>query len=51
MIIHDSAKSPPPRLARAIAQSIRGRTQGHATRLISPSDLGGSLKPFVFLDL
>ena len=51
MIIHDSAKSPPPRLARAIAQGTRGRTQGHATRLISPSDLGEILKPFVFLDL
>jgi len=28
-----------------------GRRQGPITRLISPSDLGQSLKPFVFLDL
>jgi redox-sensitive bicupin YhaK (pirin superfamily) len=45
------AKSPPPRLARAIAQRTRGRTHGPMTRLMSPSDLGQILKPFVFLDL
>jgi redox-sensitive bicupin YhaK (pirin superfamily) len=37
--------------ARRIAQITRGRTQGPATRLMSPSDLGEILKPFVFLDL
>src|SRR3981189_1917445 len=45
------AKSPPPRLARAIAQRTRGRTHGPITRLMSPTDFGQILKPFVFLDL
>jgi redox-sensitive bicupin YhaK (pirin superfamily) len=45
------AKSIPPRLARAIAQRTRGRTHGPVTRLMSPSDFGEILKPFVFLDL
>ncbi len=45
------AKSPPSRLARAIVQRTRGRTHGPVTRLMSPSDLGEILKPFVFLDL
>jgi redox-sensitive bicupin YhaK (pirin superfamily) len=44
-------KSPPPSLARAIVQRTRGRTHGPVTRLMSPSDLGEILKPFVFLDL
>jgi redox-sensitive bicupin YhaK (pirin superfamily) len=46
-----SIKSPTPRLAREIVQRTRGRTHGATTRLISPSGLGGMLKPFVFLDL
>jgi len=46
-----STKSPPPRSARAIVQRTRGRAQGFATRLMSPSDFGEILKPFVFLDL
>ncbi len=46
-----TAESPPPRSARAIVQRTRGRTQGSATRLMSPSDFGEILKPFVFLDL
>ena len=45
------AKSPPPRLARAIVQRTRGRNHGPVTRLMSPSDFGEILKPFVFLDL
>src|SRR5512133_2875141 len=45
------SKSPPPRLARAIVQRTHGRTHGPATRLMSPSDLGEILNPFVFLDL
>src|ERR1700682_5374908 len=45
------SKSPPQRLARAIVQRTRGRTHGPVTRLMSPSDLGEMLKPFVFLDL
>src|SRR6267142_3652638 len=42
--------SPLPSPARAIMQRTRGRTQGSATRLMSPSDFGEILKPFVFLD-
>src|SRR5258708_30197812 len=45
------AKSPPPSQARAIVQRTRGRTHGPVTRLMSPSDFGEILKPFVFLDL
>ena len=37
--------------ARAIVHRTRGRTHGPITRLVSPSDLGGIIKPFVFLDL
>jgi redox-sensitive bicupin YhaK (pirin superfamily) len=48
----EPVKSPPPSKARAIVQrTTRGRTHGPATRLLSPSDLGEILKPFVFLDL
>src|SRR5260370_31604477 len=36
---------------RYIAQRTRGRTHGPMTRLMSPSDFGQILKPFVFLDL
>jgi redox-sensitive bicupin YhaK (pirin superfamily) len=43
-------ESPPPHIARAIVQRTRGRAQAFATRLMSPSDLGEILKPFVFLD-
>jgi redox-sensitive bicupin YhaK (pirin superfamily) len=43
-------KSPPPRLTRAIVRRTRGRTHGPITRLMSPSDFGEILKPFVFLD-
>ena len=39
------------RLRRAIARRTRGRTHGSITRLMSPSDFGELLKPFVFLDL
>ena len=45
------AKSPRPRLARAIVRRTRGRAHGPITRLMSPSDFGEILKPFVFLDL
>jgi redox-sensitive bicupin YhaK (pirin superfamily) len=50
-MIFAPAKSPPPRLARAIVRRTRGRTHGPVTRLMSPSDFGEILKPFVFLDL
>jgi len=36
--------------ARAIVHRTRGRAHGPVTRLMSPSDLGEMLKPFVFLD-
>jgi redox-sensitive bicupin YhaK (pirin superfamily) len=39
-----------PGRARAIATKTRGRPSGPVTRLMSPSDLGELLKPFVFLD-
>src|SRR3982074_1336803 len=45
------AHSSPPRLARSIVRRTRGRTHGPVTRLMSPSDFGEILKPFVFLDL
>ena len=45
------AKSPPPPLARPIGRRTRGRAHGPITRLMSPSDFGEILKPFVFLDL
>src|SRR5258708_9261650 len=40
-------ENPPSRLAR----STRGQNHGPITRLMSPSDFGRLLKPFVFLDL
>lgn len=36
---------------RRITQRTRGQTHGPITRLMSPSDLGQMLKPYVFLDL
>src|SRR6202162_2165016 len=45
------ALSPPSRFPRAIGRPTRGRTRGPVTRLMSPSDFGEILKPFVFLDL
>jgi redox-sensitive bicupin YhaK (pirin superfamily) len=44
-------KSLLPDMARPIAHRNRGRPHGPVTRLMSPSDLGEILKPFVFLDL
>jgi redox-sensitive bicupin YhaK (pirin superfamily) len=37
--------------ARTIIHETRGHTRGPITRLVSPSDLGELMKPFVFLDL
>src|SRR5882762_1272502 len=37
--------------ARKIVRRTRGNRHGPITRLMSPSDLGQMLKPFVFLDL
>src|SRR5712675_1992024 len=36
---------------REVVYRTRGQTHGPITRLMSPSDLGELLKPFVFLDL
>lgn len=36
---------------RGIVYRTRGHSHGGITRLMSPSDLGESLKPFVFLDI
>jgi len=36
--------------ARQIAYRTRGRSHGPITRLVSPSDVGELIKPFVFLD-
>lgn len=41
-------KATPP---RAITHRTRGSSGGPITRLVSPSDLGRLIKPFVFLDL
>src|SRR5439155_12504039 len=35
---------------RRIAYRTRGHSQGPITRLVSPSDVGELIKPFVFLD-
>jgi redox-sensitive bicupin YhaK (pirin superfamily) len=40
-----------PNDTRAIAYRSRGQAHGAITRLMSPTDLGKILKPFVFLDL
>ena len=45
------AKSQFPSAPRAVVQRSRGRRHGPITRLMSPSDFGEILKPFVFLDL
>jgi len=37
--------------ARKVALVTKGRTHGPITRLVSASDLGELIKPFVFLDL
>src|SRR5260370_29970308 len=37
--------------SRAIVLRTRGRRHGPITRLMSPSDVGELIKPFVFLDL
>lgn len=36
---------------RAVVHRTQGSTHGPVTRLMSPGDLGQSLKPFIFLDL
>lgn len=50
-----ASPSPSPEAAtstsRAIVHRTRGRVHGPIVRLMSPSDVGGLVKPFVFLDL
>src|SRR5437016_9783420 len=36
--------------ARRVTYRTRGHSQGPITRLVSPSDVGELIKPFVFLD-
>jgi len=45
------AAGTPSAASRPIAHHSPGRTHGPITRLMSPADLGQSLKPFVLLDL
>ncbi|WP_263468963.1 pirin family protein [Stenotrophomonas riyadhensis] len=47
----ESTAIPPVASVRRIVHRTRGRSHGPITRLVSPSDLGERLKPFVFLDL
>jgi redox-sensitive bicupin YhaK (pirin superfamily) len=46
-----TAGTPTQAQARKIVRRTRGNRRGPITRLMSPSDLGQVLKPFVFLDL
>src|SRR5437773_5009106 len=48
---HASPATPTEAQARKIVRRTRGNRHGPITRLMSPSDLGQVLKPFVFLDL
>lgn len=47
-LIHPETEAAAP---RRIVRKTRGRGQGPIVRLMSPSDLGEVVKPFVFLDL
>src|SRR2546429_10022762 len=38
------------KMPRAITYRTRGHSHGPITRLVSPSDVGQLIKPFVFLD-
>jgi hypothetical protein len=40
----------PPAASRRVVHRARGSSHGPITRLVSPSDLGELIKPFVFLD-
>lgn len=46
-----AANSVQSQAPRAVLRKTRGQSHGPVTRLMSPSDLGQVLKPFVFLDL
>src|SRR5213083_927925 len=44
------AKAAAETRARRVTHRTRGHSQGPITRLVSPSDVGELIKPFVFLD-
>src|SRR5438132_5033717 len=48
--IENAPKAPASAGARQIALTTGGRRHGPITRLVSPSDIGDLIKPFVFLD-
>jgi redox-sensitive bicupin YhaK (pirin superfamily) len=48
--VEDSPEAAASAGARRIALRTRGRQHGPITRLVSPSDIGELIKPFVFLD-
>src|SRR2546430_2049789 len=48
--IENAPKAPASAGARQIALTTGGRRHGPITRLVSPSDIGELIKPFVFLD-
>jgi redox-sensitive bicupin YhaK (pirin superfamily) len=45
-----TVKTAPEARARRVVHRTRGRSHGPITRLVSPSDVGELIKPFVFLD-
>jgi redox-sensitive bicupin YhaK (pirin superfamily) len=46
----DSRSTADPEQRRRILERTRGKTNGSITRLVSPSNVGRLIKPFVFLD-
>ena len=51
VITRSNVEEPPPQVAaRRIVHRTRGSSHGPITRLVSPSDVGELIKPFVFLD-
>lgn len=50
-VVKDPVATPQNAVARRVVHRTRGKAHGPIVRLMSPSDLGQILKPFVFLDL
>jgi redox-sensitive bicupin YhaK (pirin superfamily) len=50
-LISNTAALPLPGTLREVLYRTRGTAHGGITRLVSPSDMGELIKPFVFLDL
>ena len=50
-LINNTAALPLPGTLREVLYRTRGTAHGGITRLVSPSDMGELIKPFVFLDL